>query len=114
MLWTNGNSSAARLSFEQTQRPLRPVGEWFMDIFAPSHLLILLLIILVIFGPAKLGDVGGALGRAIRDFKKAMNDPEQTPEAGRAVSTTAPTVASASETTVVDTKADKSAQHPLS
>ena len=39
-----------------------------MDIFAPSHLLILLLIILVIFGPSKLGDVGGAMGKAIRDF----------------------------------------------
>jgi sec-independent protein translocase protein TatA len=47
-----------------------------MDLFAPSHLLILLVIILVIFGPSKLGDVGGALGRAIRDFKRAMNDPE--------------------------------------
>jgi sec-independent protein translocase protein TatA len=47
-----------------------------MDLFAPSHLLILLVIILVIFGPSKLGDVGGALGKAIRDFKRAMNDPE--------------------------------------
>ncbi len=47
-----------------------------MDLFAPSHLLILLLIILVIFGPSKLGDVGGAMGRAIRDFKRAMNDPD--------------------------------------
>jgi sec-independent protein translocase protein TatA len=47
-----------------------------MDLFAPSHLLILLLIILVIFGPSKLGDVGGALGKAIRDFKKAVNEPE--------------------------------------
>ncbi len=47
-----------------------------MDLFAPSHLLIILLIILVIFGPSKLGDVGGALGKAIRDFKKAMNDDE--------------------------------------
>ena len=47
-----------------------------MDIFAPSHLLILLVIILIIFGPSKLGDVGGALGKAIRDFKKAMNEPE--------------------------------------
>jgi sec-independent protein translocase protein TatA len=47
-----------------------------MDILAPSHLLILLVIILVIFGPSKLGDVGGALGKAIRDFKKAMNEPE--------------------------------------
>jgi sec-independent protein translocase protein TatA len=61
-----------------------------MDLFAPSHLLILLLIILVIFGPSKLGDVGGALGRAIRDFKKAMNEPEQSPQPGRAV--TAPPV----------------------
>ena len=37
-----------------------------MDLFAPSHLLILLVIILIIFGPSKLGDVGGALGRAAR------------------------------------------------
>jgi sec-independent protein translocase protein TatA len=49
-----------------------------MDIFAPSHLLILLVIILIIFGPSKLGDVGGALGKAIRDFKKAMNEPEDS------------------------------------
>jgi sec-independent protein translocase protein TatA len=49
-----------------------------MDILAPSHLLILLVIILIIFGPSKLGDVGGALGKAIRDFKKAMNEPETT------------------------------------
>ena len=47
-----------------------------MDIFAPSHLLVLLVIILIIFGPSKLGDVGGALGKAIKDFKKAMNDPK--------------------------------------
>jgi sec-independent protein translocase protein TatA len=79
-----------------------------MDIFAPSHLLILLLIILVIFGPAKLGDVGGALGRAIRDFKKAMNEPEQSPQPARAVSAPAPTVTATSENTVVDAKADKS------
>ncbi|MBV8358118.1 MAG: twin-arginine translocase TatA/TatE family subunit [Deltaproteobacteria bacterium] len=80
-----------------------------MDIFAPSHLLILLLIILVIFGPAKLGDVGGALGRAIRDFKKAMNEPEQSSQPARVISATPPTVAATPVTTEVDTKADKSA-----
>ena len=47
-----------------------------MDLFAPSHLLILLVIVLIIFGPSKLGDVGGALGKAIRDFKRAMNENE--------------------------------------
>jgi sec-independent protein translocase protein TatA len=51
-----------------------------MDIFAPSHLLVLLVIVLVIFGPSKLGDVGGAMGKAIKDFKKAMNEePEAKP-----------------------------------
>jgi sec-independent protein translocase protein TatA len=47
-----------------------------MDLFAPSHLLIVLVIVLVIFGPSKIGDIGGALGKAIKDFKKAMNEPE--------------------------------------
>jgi sec-independent protein translocase protein TatA len=47
-----------------------------MDLFAPSHLLLLLLVILVIFGPSKLGDVGGALGKGIRDFKRAINETE--------------------------------------
>ncbi|MFZ1886918.1 MAG: twin-arginine translocase TatA/TatE family subunit [Candidatus Binataceae bacterium] len=46
------------------------------DLLAPWHLLVILVIVLVIFGPSKLGDVGGALGKAIRDFKKAMNDEE--------------------------------------
>jgi len=47
-----------------------------MDLFAPSHLLILLVIVLIIFGPSKLGDVGGSMGKAIRDFKRAMNENE--------------------------------------
>jgi sec-independent protein translocase protein TatA len=47
-----------------------------MDLFAPSHLLILLAIALIIFGPSKLGDLGGALGRSMRDFKRAMNEPD--------------------------------------
>ena len=80
-----------------------------MDIFAPSHLLILLLIILVIFGPSKLGDVGGALGRAIRDFKKAMNEPDQSPQSGTSVRTSRPTAAAASDTGVAETTPDKSA-----
>jgi sec-independent protein translocase protein TatA len=50
-----------------------------MDLFAPSHLLVILVIVLIIFGPSKLGDVGGALGKAIKDFKKAMNEDEPKP-----------------------------------
>jgi sec-independent protein translocase protein TatA len=62
-----------------------------MDLFAPSHLLILLLIILVIFGPSKLGDVGGALGRAIKDFKRAMNDETPAPTPPKSVASDQPT-----------------------
>jgi sec-independent protein translocase protein TatA len=50
-----------------------------MDLFAPTHLLLLLLVILILFGPSKLGDVGGALGKGIRDFKRAVNEPESLP-----------------------------------
>jgi sec-independent protein translocase protein TatA len=67
-----------------------------MDLFAPSHLLIILLIILVIFGPSKLGDVGGAMGKAIRDFKRAMNDPD---DAAKAVAKTNEAQSSDSRTT---------------
>jgi sec-independent protein translocase protein TatA len=49
----------------------------YMDLFAPTHLLLLLFVILIIFGPSKLGDVGGALGKGIRDFKRAINEPER-------------------------------------
>jgi sec-independent protein translocase protein TatA len=48
----------------------------YMDLFAPTHLILLLMVILIIFGPSKLGDVGGALGKGIRDFKRAINEPE--------------------------------------
>jgi sec-independent protein translocase protein TatA len=47
-----------------------------MDLLAPSHLIVLLLVILIIFGPSRLGDIGGALGKGIRDFKRAVNEPE--------------------------------------
>jgi len=44
-----------------------------MGVIEPWHLVIILVIALVIFGPGKLGDVGGALGRGIREFKTTMN-----------------------------------------
>ena len=47
-----------------------------MEPFAPTHVLLLLLVILIIFAPSRLGDVGGALGKGIRDFKRAIKGPE--------------------------------------
>ncbi len=47
----------------------------FEGLFQPTHLIIILVIALVVFGPGKLSEVGGGLGKAIRGFKKAMTDP---------------------------------------
>ncbi len=38
----------------------------------PTHLFFILLIVLIIFGPGKLPDLGRGLGKGIREFKDAM------------------------------------------
>jgi sec-independent protein translocase protein TatA len=43
-----------------------------IGVIEPWHLVIILIIALVIFGPGKLGDVGGALGRGIKEFRTSM------------------------------------------
>jgi sec-independent protein translocase protein TatA len=40
----------------------------------PLELLVILVIALVILGPGKLPDVGAALGKSIREFRKASSD----------------------------------------
>jgi len=38
----------------------------------PTHLFFILLIVLIIFGPGKLPDLGRGLGKGIREFKDAI------------------------------------------
>ncbi len=40
----------------------------------PTHLILILVIVLIIFGPGKLPDVGKALGKSIKEFKSATKD----------------------------------------
>jgi sec-independent protein translocase protein TatA len=40
-----------------------------------SELLLILVIILIIFGAGKLPEIGGGIGKAIRNFKEATKDP---------------------------------------
>ncbi len=54
----------------------------------PLELIILLGIALLILGPGKLPDVGAALGRSIREFRRASSDIQEAtridaPPAGR-------------------------------
>jgi TatA/E family protein of Tat protein translocase len=41
-------------------------------LLSPTHLLFILAIVLIIFGPGKLPDLGRGLGKGIREFKDAM------------------------------------------
>jgi len=52
----------------------------FEGLFQPMHLIIVLGIVLLVFGPKKLPELGKGLGEAIRGFKKAINEEAKDPE----------------------------------
>lgn len=45
-----------------------------MGSFSIWHWLIVLLVVLLIFGPKKLSEVGKGLGEGMKNFKKGLND----------------------------------------
>jgi sec-independent protein translocase protein TatA len=48
-----------------------------MPQIGPLELVIILVIALVVIGPGKLPDVGSALGKSIREFRKASTDVQE-------------------------------------
>jgi sec-independent protein translocase protein TatA len=42
------------------------------------ELIILLVVVLIVFGPGKLPDIGNAIGRGVKEFRKASNDLESS------------------------------------
>jgi sec-independent protein translocase protein TatA len=46
----------------------------------PTHLLIILVVALFIFGPKKLPELGQGLGKGIRSFKDSMRQATEEPE----------------------------------
>ena len=44
------------------------------------ELLILLLIVVIFFGVGRLPELGGAIGKSIREFRQAMSEEEKTEE----------------------------------
>ncbi|MDR3762783.1 MAG: twin-arginine translocase TatA/TatE family subunit [Acidobacteriota bacterium] len=46
----------------------------FEGLMQPMHLLVILFIALLVFGPSKLSDLGKGLGQGIKNFKDAVND----------------------------------------
>ncbi len=47
----------------------------------PTELILILVIVLVIFGPAKLPEIGKSIGRSLQEFKKATTErPDDSPD----------------------------------
>ncbi len=68
----------------------------------PGHLIVILVIVLLIFGPGKLPELGKAMGDGLRELKKATGT-EDAKEDGTVAATTtavAPTAPTASTATV--------------
>ncbi len=71
----------------------------------PVFLIILLVVVLIIFGPGRLPELGGAIGKGIREFRKATDDIKG--EVTRAVEEPHRDSAPAASTTTTDsTKTD--------
>ena len=75
----------------------------------PFELILLLVIILVIFGPGKLPDIGNAVGKGIREFRKASSELEDSVrgEAKRTDETKAPRRLGAQSLTSVGRSGDR-------
>lgn len=47
-----------------------------MPTLGPPELIIVLVLVIIVFGVGKLPEVGGALGKSIKEFRKNSDDPE--------------------------------------
>lgn len=40
----------------------------------PAFLIVLVILVLIVFGPGRLPELGGAVGRTLKEFRKATSD----------------------------------------
>jgi sec-independent protein translocase protein TatA len=64
-----------------------------MGVLQPGHLVVLLVIVLLIFGPGKLPELGKAVGDGLRELKKATGGEDKDAAAAAAASTATATMA---------------------
>ena len=51
-----------------------------MPNLGPTELIIILVIVIIIFGAGKLPEIGGALGKGIKEFKTATKEVKEAEE----------------------------------
>src|SRR5439155_26357612 len=71
--WYNGSTEFATAA-------LWPGGLKQMYGLEPTHLIIVAIVVLVLFGPKRLPELAKGLGQGIKDFKKALHHEEEPPK----------------------------------
>jgi len=78
-----------------------------MPALGPWELVIILLIVVVIFGAGRLAEIGGAVGKSVREFRSATHDDDKPAAATAGVSaaqTTTPVVTTTTTAPVAQTE----------
>jgi sec-independent protein translocase protein TatA len=75
----------------------------------PLEIIVILVIVLIVFGPKRLPDLGRSLGRGMREFKDSVTgkDKDELPEASQ-VEKPEPTTVTPEPTTVTPASEQKS------
>ena len=61
----------------------------------PMELVIILLVLVMLFGATRLADLGGSLGKGIREFKRNVNEDDAEPTSAPPASTATASTATA-------------------
>ncbi|WP_183379649.1 MULTISPECIES: Sec-independent protein translocase subunit TatA [unclassified Herbaspirillum] len=61
-----------------------------MGAWGPIHWIVVLVVVMLVFGTKKLGNVGSDLGKAIKGFKDGMKGEEEKPAAKEQTTIDAP------------------------
>ena len=73
----------------------------FGDLFQPTHLIVIAIVLLVLFGAKRLPELGKGLGEGLKGFKeglKGMTEPTPAPPATQQNAQTTPPPATPTET----------------
>ncbi|MFI0399068.1 MAG: twin-arginine translocase TatA/TatE family subunit [Thiolinea sp.] len=73
--------------------------------FSPLQLVLILVIVILLFGTKKLRSMGGDLGEAFKNFRKAVKDGDETPEAEKVAQQIPPANAANVQGNVIDVQA---------
>lgn len=49
-----------------------------LEDLGPEKLIFIVIVLLLIFGPKKLPELGSAIGKGIREFKRSIREPDPT------------------------------------